>query len=255
MIPFTKLHGIGNDFVLVDLLARPDLPFLAAEHAVAWCDRRFGIGADGLVVVDRGEKAPFRMRMWNPDGTESGMCGNGTRCVGHYLFERLVESESFPLELTDRVVQVSRSPHGVSVEMGRFSSFEAVSVAGFEGFSANIGNPHWVTFTDHVAAVDLAQLGPKIEKDIAFPDRTNVHFTQVISPDSVRQRTWERGAGITLACGSGACAGAYVAWKTGRGDHVIHVELPGGTLRIEITPDERAIMSGPAEFAFEGVMA
>jgi diaminopimelate epimerase len=255
MIPFTKLHGIGNDFVLVDLLARPELSFLPAEHAVAWCDRRFGIGADGLIVVERGENAPFRMRMWNPDGTESGMCGNGTRCVGHYLFERLVESESFPLELSDRVVSVSRGAHGVSVDMGRFSGLESVSVAGFEGFFTEIGNPHWVSLTDDVLEVDLPGIGPKIENDVAFPNRTNVHFTQVLSPDSVRQRTWERGAGITLACGSGACAGAFVAHKTGRCGSVVHVELPGGVLRIEITADDRAIMSGRAELAFEGVMA
>lgn len=266
------MQGIGNDFVMVDAIQHPLDPTGLPTLAQKVNDRKFGIGGDGLILLERGESAPFRMRMFNPDGSESEMCGNGIRCLaklardgGHVSGSTLdVETGAGILKL-----RIEESGH-VQVDMGlaRFLRGEigmvgdpaakfvdeplAASVPGLSGTAVSMGNPHLVIFVDDVMAIDLAKLGPELEHHPDFPKRTNVHFIQVLARNELRQRTWERGAGITLACGTGACASAAAAWLTGRAESDVTIHLPGGDLRIEITPEHRVFMTGPAEAVFTG---
>lgn len=243
------MHGIGNDFVVIDALAgpRPDRQALA----VALCDRRFGVGADGLIFVERGELAPYRMRMLNPDGSESEMCGNGLRCVVKWLGQRGLASDT--LETGGRVVTVSLDGDAVSVGMGRASvADEPRLVQGYEGVLINVGNPHYVIPCDDPWAIDLEVVGPELERDPAFPGRANIHFITRSGPDEITQRTWERGAGVTLACGSGATAGARAANHFGWVGRRVRVRLPGGDLMIALDDLGNATMTGSAETSFIG---
>lgn len=272
MIPFTKMHGIGNDFVLIDLLgeSRPTVADPAAL-ACAVNDRRFGIGGDGLILVERGEQAPFRMRMFNPDGTESEMCGNGVRCVARLLADRgHASGPEIALETGAGVLGLHLLSDGrVRVDMGRARLDAAeigmartdgrfvdqpVSVGGqtLQGTAVGMGNPHLVLFVDSAKSVPLELWGPELEHHACFPKRVNVHFVEVVGPASLIQRTWERGAGVTLACGTGACACAVAAHITGRAERHVWIALPGGTLEIEYASDGTVWMTGPAEAVFEG---
>jgi diaminopimelate epimerase len=273
VIPFTKMHGIGNDFVIVDAVASNPLEGLdAAALARAVNDRRFGVGGDGLIVVDRPSEPVFRMRMFNPDGSESEMCGNGVRCVARLVKERgYADSDQIALEtgagrltldlLGDRRVRVDMGParltRGAIGMTGppeeRFVDQPiAVGNTTLPGTAVGMGNPHLVLFVDDAAAVPLARWGAELEHCEAFPNRVNVHFVQVVDRSTLLQRTWERGAGATLACGTGACACAVAGFLTGRSDRRATVRLPGGELAIEFAPDGRVWMTGPAETVFEG---
>ncbi|MDR3691227.1 MAG: diaminopimelate epimerase [Fimbriimonas sp.] len=268
-IPFTKMQGIGNDFVVIDALQHSELPANLPEFARKVNDRRFGIGGDGLILLEPGESAPFRMRMFNPDGSESEMCGNGIRCFG-----RLLQDHK---HLNDETVRVETGAGTLTLEMlgpGRFrvdmgqarltrgeigmvgpsdQLFTEVPVgSGYAGTAVSMGNPHLVIFVDDVAKVELETVGPVLEHHPEFPKRTNVHFIQVVDRDHLIQRTWERGAGITLACGTGACASAVAAFVTGRANRKVEIRLPGGKLEIEYLEDGRVLMTGPAESVFEG---
>lgn len=273
MIPFVKMHGIGNDFVMVDAVASDPLRGLElAPLARAVNDRRFGIGGDGLIVVDRPSESAFRMRMFNPDGSESEMCGNGVRCVaqmlrqrGHSDSERIdldTGAGRLRLELLDDtrvrvdmgVARLSRGEIGmVDASSERFVE-QPVSVGGttLPGTAVGMGNPHLVLFVEEVEAVPLAEWGPALEIHPEFPNRVNVHFVEAIDERSLIQRTWERGAGATLACGTGACACAVAGFLTGRSRRSVTVRLPGGDLAIEVLEDGRVLMTGPAETVFEG---
>ncbi|MEQ1936146.1 MAG: diaminopimelate epimerase, partial [Fimbriimonadaceae bacterium] len=213
MIPFTKIQGIGNDFVCIDLIANPfECDWSALSRAL--CDRHFGIGADGLILVDRGTLAPFRMRMFNPDGSESEMCGNGTRCVALLLQDRGYVGAEFELEVWGGVFPVCRLDNNTfQVAMGSAKVQESNAKLGFQGLSAtlvSVGNPHAVIFVSDTEGVDLEGWGSAIETLPQFPDRTNVHFVSV-TQNELTMITWERGTGVTLACGSGACAVARAA--------------------------------------------
>lgn len=271
MIPFVKMHGIGNDFVMVDAIRDPLPGELALpEFAKRTCDRRFGIGGDGLILVERGDSAPFRMRMFNPDGSESEMCGNGIRCFARLLRDHSHTLEaSVPVEtgaglLTLELLEDAR----VKVDMGpaRLTRGEiGMTGAAHERFidshvdealigtAVSMGNPHLVLFVTDVSKVDLETVGPRLEYHPLFPSRVNVHFVQVVDRKTLIQRTWERGAGITMACGTGACACAVAACLTGRSERNVLIHLPGGDLEIEYLEDGRVMMTGPAETAFEGV--
>ncbi|MCO5295497.1 MAG: diaminopimelate epimerase [Fimbriimonadaceae bacterium] len=272
MIPFTKMHGIGNDFVVVDAVASNPLEGRdAAVLARAINDRRFGVGGDGLIVVDRPSDV-FRMRMFNPDGSESEMCGNGVRCVARLLKERgHADSPQIALDtgagrltldlLEDRRVRVDMGParltRGAIGMTGapdeRFVDQPiAVGNTTLSGTAVGMGNPHLVLFVDDAGAVPLARLGAELEHHEAFPNRVNVHFVQVLDRSTLLQRTWERGAGATLACGTGACACAVAGFLTGRSDRRATLRLPGGELEIEYALDGRVLMTGPAETVFEG---
>lgn len=269
MIQFSKWQGIGNDFVVLDALRDGpfDLDLAALTRRIA--DRRLGVGGDGLLLVEAGDTAPFRMRMFNPDGSESEMCGNGVRCAARVLADHGHSTETeIPIETGAGVLTLQLLPDGrVRVDMGEArlrrgeigmlgpetQAFVEQSVgAGYLGTAVSMGNPHLVIFVNDVAAVDLATDGPRLEKHPSFPNRTNVHFAQVIDRACILQRTWERGAGITQACGTGACAGAVAAMITDRTDRLVQVRLPGGPLDIEIAPGGRVFMTGAATHVFDG---
>jgi len=268
MIRFTKMHGIGNDFVMIDTLQdrlyRDDLDRLAIEM----CDRRFGIGGDGLILVTKGKSAPFEMRMFNPDGSESEMCGNGIRCFakllqdhGH-LHGNSVDVETgagtLHLELTDDgMVKVDMglahlTRDSVGMVPGGTEHFIDQPLAGYQATAVSMGNPHIVIFVDDVKAIDLEKIGPTLENHPSFPKRTNIHFVQVVSANHLIQRTWERGAGITLACGTGACSVGAAGFLTGRSERKVSIDLPGGQLQIEYQTDGHVLMTGPATTVFTG---
>lgn len=248
MIPFVKLHGIGNDFVLIDLreVAYHDWQRLASRI----CDRRFGVGADGLLLVSVESDGVFRMEMLNPDGSPGGMCGNGVRCVARYLLDQGLDLDS--LWVGQRQLAISHLDGLFSVEMGPTELRSSAVVQGFKGQNVWVGNPHFVVAVPDLDGVDLAQVGPLMECDPQFPDRSNIHFFQCVSAAHVRAKTWERGAGVTLACGSGACAIAAAARLAGLCTNECAVDLPGGSLLIRLSHQGDATMLGPAVESFRG---
>jgi diaminopimelate epimerase len=270
---FTKMHGIGNDFVMVNGI-KSAFPWDSADLiAKAACDRRFGIGADGLIVAEKGESADFKMRMLNPDGSESEMCGNGVRCFAQFVRrEGLTSAASIPVETGAGLLTLDvLDEHMVRVDMGvaRLSRSEIGLVPGspdnpvvgmeievdgakYTGTAVSMGNPHFVIFVADVMGVALEEIGPKIENHPAFPSRINVHFVQVQSQTEITQRTWERGAGITLACGTGACACAVASFLNGHCGREVLVHLPGGDLEIKYEESGKVSMTGRAETVFEG---
>ncbi len=271
------MHGLGNDFVVVDAVSEPPPSTEFGNLARRVSHRRLGIGGDGLILILPGEKAPFRMRMFNPDGSEAEMCGNGVRCVARFVRERgLTGLDTVPIETGaglldlylaldgDRVtsVRVNMGPartlrgeipmQGPPGEEALAFEFEA-SGRRFVGTAVSMGNPHCVVFVPDADAVPLRSIGPEIEHHALFPQRVNVHFAQVVSPRELIQRTWERGAGATPACGTGACACLAAAFLNGLTDRRATVHLPGGDLEIEMAEDRTVYMTGPAEAVFEGV--
>ena len=260
-IPFVKMQGLGNDFVVLDAL-RDAPPLDLAGFARLACDRRRGVGGDGLLLLEKGSDAPFRMRMWNPDGSESEMCGNGLRCAAALLRERGYADGSVDIETGAGTLRAVFEGEDVAVDMGiaRLTRGEIGMVGppdeipeGLGGVAVSMGNPHLVLFVEDADAVDLAYEGGRLERHPAFPQRTNVHFVQILGPDEARVRVWERGAGATLACGTGACAVAVAGVQTGRLARRSTVRLPGGPLTIDVAEDLRVTMTGPAETVFEGV--
>lgn len=270
MIAFTKMHGIGNDFVMVDGFAQDLSGYDLAGLAQSVCDRHKGIGGDGLIVAAPGATSPFAMRMWNPDGSESEMCGNGIRCFAQFLRARgLTDQDTVPVDTgAGRLVLDVLSGGRVRVDMGKArltadeiglapgvpSPYQDVDL-GFQslrGTAVSMGNPHVVVFVPDVEAVPLTEWGPVLEHHAAFPRRVNVHFVQVLSRTHVRQRTWERGAGVTLACGTGACAVGVASFLNGHTERSCLVSLPGGDLEIEYEESGTVRMTGPAATVFEG---
>lgn len=277
-LPFVKMHGCANDYVVVDGEPARD----PAALARASCDRRTGVGADGLLLVlppsARG-RADARMRMFNPDGSEAEMCGNGLRCLGKFLFDRKRVGREFRVETAAGVSSMrveATAPDGkasdLSVEIGVPEFARArVPVAGAgapmvdEPFelagrslrlsALRLGNPHAVVFVDDVDHFPVASVGPAIERDPRFPERINVSFAQPTGPDELKQRTWERGVGETLACGSGATAVAIVARKVRRFGADVRLHLRGGDLAVHWEGDGTAArLRGAAVEVFEGVL-
>lgn len=276
---FTKMHGLGNDYVYVNCfeedVSRVDLPELARRVS----DRHFGIGGDGLILILPSERADFRMRVFNNDGSEAKNCGNGLRCVSKYVFDHgLTQETRFTVETLGGIMApvVSVGPDGkvdqVSIDMGepRFERSaipmtgipeeraveEVIDVvdASFTMTAVSMGNPHAVLFVDEVRDEDVRLYGPQVEFHEWFPERTNVEFIQVLNRQEIEFRVWERGTGVTLACGTGACAAAVAACIRGKTDREVTVHLAGGDLFIEWREsDNRVIMTGPAEEVFSGV--
>jgi diaminopimelate epimerase len=259
-VPFVKMHGLSNDFVVLDGRARP-LPAMTDAFAAALADRHTGIGCDQLIVLEPSERADFRMRIFNADGGEVQACGNATRAVG------LLHGAPVRIETAGGLLSASPAEGGVSVEMGR-PVFEADRIplaypmdtlmmpVGWEDLESpvavNIGNPHVIFFVPDLDAVDLARLGPLIERDPLFPERVNVNVATVTARDAIRLRVWERGAGLTRACGTGACATAIGAMRRGLVDRSVTVTLPGGPLRIDWREDGEIVMTGAAAESFRG---
>ncbi len=261
------MHGIGNDFVLIDTI-RDGFP--AGDVSVLsrkLCDRQIGVGADGLIFVER-DKEMVSMRMFNPDGSESEMCGNGIRTFARLCKDRDYGGDHFAVKTGAGILEVTVLPEQlISVDMG-FAILEPTSIGmvgasghtfinqelgkGQYGTAVSMGNPHLVIFVPDVASVNLPEEGPRLEHHALFPQRTNVHFVQVISDKEIIQRTWERGAGITLACGTGACAGAVASFLNGKTGRAVTVNLLGGSLLVNYDEAGKVQMSGTASYSFEG---
>ena len=258
---FHKMHGLGNDFVIVD--ARPETgnkPFhVTPALARAIADRQTGVGCDQLIVLEPSAEADLKMRIWNSDGGEVESCGNATRCVVQLTGAKTIDSDGGLLEGKDLGGEVE-----VSIGKPRFG-WDEIPLAypldtdsvpmGWDGLerpmALNVGNPHLVFFVDDLDAVRLEQLGPKIETDGAFPERINVNVAEVES-DGIRLKTWERGAGLTLACGTGACATAVAAVRSKRATSPVRVTMPGGSLTIAWETGQPIRMRGSATHVFSG---
>lgn len=256
---FTKMHGLGNDFVLIDSrkekLDGIDLKQLAQNI----CDRHFGIGADGLLIVWPSKKAHYRMQIFNPDGSEPEMCGNGIRCFAKYVYEAdKLSEEVISVETLAGIIlpAVILSPEkqviGVEVDMGVPKDEGEVELQGYKFKKISMGNPHAITFIDDATKINLYEIGPKIENDSHFPNRTNVEFVKIINDKEIEVLVWERGAGETMACGTGACACVAAASLAGKIGRRALVHLPGGNLDIEWGEDKRILMRGPAKTVFSG---
>ncbi len=285
---FTKMHGLGNDYVYVNCFEeRVDEP---ARLAQIVSDRHKGIGSDGLILICPSDKADVRMRIFNADGSEAEMCGNGIRCVAKYTYERKLAraGDTFPvpgqqsfdaslrietgngilivgldIDEYDKVrsvcVNMGRpilAPKDIPVNLNVDKVVEQpIEVLGQEltMTCVSMGNPHAVFFCDNVNLIDLVKLGPEIENHDLFPNRTNVHFVEINNPKEFTMRTWERGSGITMACGSGACASSVAAALTGRQERVCTGHLPGGELGLNWSREDDCVyMTGPATEVFEG---
>ena len=259
-VPFVKMHGLGNDFVVLDSRADP-VPAMDARLAAALADRHTGIGCDQLILIEPSDRADFRMRIFNADGSEVAACGNATRAVG------LLHGGPARIETLAGLLETTPDDGAIAVDMGepRFG-WDEIPLAyamdtltmpvGWEALenpvAVNVGNPHAIFFVADTDAVDLARLGPLIEQDPLFPERVNVNVATVDSRTAIRLRVWERGAGLTLACGTGACATAVAAMRRGLVDRTVRVTLPGGPLTIAWGTDNRIVMTGPATESFRG---
>lgn len=272
MMPFLKMHGLGNDFVILDL--RGGKPRLSANEVRAVGDRRRGIGFDQLITIedDPSNAVTAFMGIWNPDGTEAGACGNATRCVAHILLEE-TQSDAVRLRTSFGILSAWRAAHGmVRVDMGKPKldwqdiplaeasdtrridvKFGPIDNPALWGPGAvNIGNPHAVFFVDDVENFPVDGIGPMVENHPMFPERTNVEFCQILDRNRIRMRVWERGAGITQACGSGACASVIAGVRRELIDRKCVVILDGGPLAIEWTEAGSVMMTGPVSYSFSG---
>ncbi|SHI38874.1 diaminopimelate epimerase [Propionispora hippei] len=271
---FTKWQGLGNDFVLVDCFKETITD--CNQLAVAVCDRHFGIGADGLVTISSSAVADFHMRIFNSDGSEAEMCGNVTRCVARYVYENgLTAKTKISLEtgagiIRPELIFESGRVVNVRVDMGEPKLTRGViPVTGqakdtaihipveangvlYYGTCVSMGNPHCVIFTDDAAGIDLPLVGPGLEKHELFPKKINVEFVQVLNAENIRMRVWERGAGITLACGTGACAAVAASVLNQKTKRQVTVHLDGGKLFVEWGDNNHIFMTGPAIEVFRG---
>jgi diaminopimelate epimerase len=271
-IEFVKYHGLGNDFILIDNRQSPE-PCLSPEQAVLWCDRHFGIGADGVIFALPGQAGTdYTMRIFNSDGSEPEMCGNGIRCMARFVADLEGTDANKPdavykiqtlaglitpkLLAGDRVRVDMGLPRLLAAEIPTTLAAPDQKVIGrsLEAAGQSMGNPHCITFVEEVAAIPLAAIGTQFEHHSAFPQRTNLEFIQVVSRDYLKMRVWERGAGITLACGTGACAALVAGVLTDRCDRQATIELPGGNLEIEWSADQHLYMTGAAQRVFSGKM-
>lgn len=276
---FTKMHGIGNDFVVVNGLLESPTEEQLAEISRQVNHRKFGIGSDGLILLLPSKVADLRMRMFNPDGSEAEMCGNGIRCFAKYAFDRkIVTDPQMKVETAAGIKLLKLLTRGgkveaVRVDMGqphlRRSEIpmrgddiervvgEPLKVDGhrFEITVVSMGNPHVVLFDESIDSAGVERYGPQIENHKAFPQRTNVQFVKVCNNSEIVLQTWERGAGVTLACGTGDCAAVVAAVLNNRTGKRVQVHLRGGDLLIEWNGDNRVMMTGPAAEVFEGEIA
>lgn len=269
-VEFTKMQGLGNDYIYVNTIAQKIA--CPEKIAIRLSDRRFGIGSDGLILIGNSNVADFSMRIFNADGSEAKMCGNGSRCVGRYLYEKgLTDKTTIFLETLSgiKILRLSLDDQGqvssVSVDMG---TAELLKVGNGNAFyqdplqsldriftatTINMGNPHIVLMVDDADTVDVAKYGSDIEKSAMFPGGINVEFAQRLSYGHIRMRVWERGSGITMACGTGACATVVAFTLAGSVIGETQVEMDGGSLFISFDADSGKVqMRGPAVTVFEG---
>jgi len=277
-VPFAKYHGLGNDFALVDCRAA-GAPLLSSEQAVRMCDRNFGVGADGVIFVLPPDvpDAKYRMRIFNSDGSEPEMCGNGIRCMARFVADvdavtdlgtistlagpivpEMLADGSVKVDMGEPILKGADVPTTLPADADGRVIEAPLTVAGQEWkvTCVSMGNPHAVVFVDDVDALDLATVGPPFEVDPVFPAKTNTEFVQVLSPTHLKMKVWERGAGPTLACGTGACALTVAAVLAGKAERACTVSLPGGDLQIEWREEDNKIyMTGPAARVYDGTYA
>jgi len=259
-VSFTKMHGLGNDFIVLDG-RETALPVISNAIAAALANRTTGIGCDQLIVLETSQEADFRMRIYNADGGEVESCGNASRAIA------LLHGQPANVMTGGGIIALEPTAGGARVDMGSprfdwqdiplaYGMDTAALPVGWEELSnpvaVNVGNPHVVFFVDDCDAVALDQLGPLIETDPLFPDRINVNVATIETRDTIRLRVWERGVGLTKACGTGACATAVAAARIGLAERRSTVRLPGGELSIDWTDNNRIMMSGPATESFRG---
>ena len=279
-IDFVKMHGLGNDFILIDCLLKPlgDSSFLS-YLTKKLCNRNFGIGADGLILILPSSKADLRMRIFNFDGSEAQMCGNGIRCLAKYAYKnKLVSKIKFTIEtlagtITPELIFKDKEISGIKVNMGTpklrrreipMNGEDTPTVIDetlkinpeqiFKITCVSMGNPHCITFVNDVQSISVDEIGPKIENHPLFPEKTNVEFIHILNKQEISFRVWERGVGETLACGTGACAALVAAALNIKTDRKATIHLLGGDLDILWADDGYVYMTGPAELVFRGEM-
>ena len=265
-IEFTKMHGLGNDFVIID--RRSNKIEINDNLIQKLSDRRTGAGCDQLITINNSASgnADVSIDIFNPAGDKAEACGNGTRCVAKILFDENNEKETLKILSDAGTLIAKKAGDEISVNMGKMTTdWEKIplskemdplnipiEIEGFDkGVAVNIGNPHVVFFGKSIENINLSQLGPKIEKHYFFPNKTNVEFIEILNSNTIKMKVWERGAGVTLACGSGACAAVYAGLKKKLLESSAEVQLEKGSLHINII-DEQAIMTGPAEISYSG---
>lgn len=271
---FVKMHGIGNDFIIVDGF-KEKVPKDLKNTSIKLCDRHFGIGADGLVFALPSDKADIRMMIYNSDGSEAEMCGNAIRCFAKFVYEQgYINKQEFGVEtlagiMVPRLVIEDGAILAVTVDMGEPSlERSSIPMTGPEGKVVNeplevldttvnvtsllLGVPHTIVFVDNVAEFDLFKYGPVMEKHPAYPRKTNVSFVEVVNNEEMKYRVWERGAGLTLACGTGACSALVAAVLNNKTGRKAKIHLPGGDLVIEWAENDHVYMTGPAKASFSG---
>lgn len=251
---FFKMHGLGNDFVIFD--ARSEMLVLTDQDIIEVSDRRRGVGCDLITVIENSEKADVAVQFFNGDGSESGACGNATRCVADLIMGEMGK-DACSIEVTGGILNCRKAGElMVEVDMGAAKDVRDLDLS--HGGVSNpvaldMGNPHCVFFVDDVGEIDIAAVGAHFEMHEAFPDRSNVEFVQVIDKTHLRQRTWERGCGVTEACGSGACAVAVSAVHRGLVERKVDVELDGGILHLQVREEDgHVLMTGPVAYVFDG---
>ena len=270
-IRFTKMHGCGNNYIYVYLPDNPipDLP----KAAIEWSRQHFGVGSDGLITIDKSDKADFQMRIFNNDGSEAMMCGNGVRCCDKFVRDHhLTDKEvvSFDTLSGIKILQLFEDETGevnaARVDMGEpilsntaqlatpDGSITDGNIGGWQGTFVCMGNPHFVIFVDDISKIDLPVDGKAMEFNKMFPERCNIEFAQILPDGSIRMRVWERGSGITMACGTGACATSVAATLTHRTGKTNKIIMDGGPLTIEWGDDNHIYMTGPAATVFEGTI-
>ncbi|MGL4851417.1 MAG: diaminopimelate epimerase [Phocaeicola sp.] len=272
-IKFTKMHGGGNDYIYID---SKEFPIEHPEQkSIEWSAFHTGIGSDGLVLIGPSEKGDFSMRIFNADGSEAMMCGNATRCIAKFVYEKGLTSKTeialdtlsgikiLKLRVEEGIVEevtvdmgepILKNPKQIATESGEMLA-KSLQVEGVEytGTFVSMGNPHLVIFVDDIKSVNLPEIGPKIENHPLFPERVNVEFVQVLPDASLRMRVWERGSGITMACGTGACATAVAAALNQKAGRETVIRMDGGDLTIDWSEtDNHVYMTGPATKVFEG---
>lgn len=257
---FTKMQGLGNDYLYV----YGEVPEDIAELSVKLSDRHFGAGSDGMIYISPSKTADFKMRIFNADGSEAKMCGNGIRCVGKYVYDKgYTDKKNLTIETlsgikTLELITGAGKVKKVSVDMGDALCGDDITLSFGENSvtltPVSVGNPHAVLFVEDAECAPLTELGPFIEKNERFPGGVNVEFVQIVDRETLRMRVWERGSGVTMACGTGACASVAAAVKKGYvgADTFVAVRLDGGELKIKVGTDGKVTMVGPAEFVYEG---
>jgi len=278
IINFVKMQGLGNDFILIDCLNKLlDDKFFLSYSVKKLCNRNFGIGADGLILILPSSKADLQMRIFNFDGSEAEMCGNGIRCFAKYVYEnKIVTKSKFIVEtlagiIIPELIIANKKVSGVKVDMGipKLRRREIPMIGEdsptiidetlkinpgqiFKVTCVSMGNPHCVIFTDDVKSIAVSKIGPQIENHSLFPERINVELIQILNKKEIDLRVWERGVGETLACGTGACAALVAAVLNKKTDREATIHLPGGNLDIQWSDDGHVYMIGPAEVVFKG---